>query len=350
MIQLMKKREAKLLETSQAESNSLEFESQFKEYWAYVYRILKKLVGDPAEAEDLALETFLRLYQRSPIKDDGFQLGGWLYRVATNLGLRSIRSFKRRERYEIEAGRFALEEAPETRPAELHAQAEEQDLARRALAKMNERRSQLLILRYSGLSYKEIADILWAFTHVHWTAAGESRTRIRSVLSGACPGGSMKEHLTDGKLRASLDGELDESLLRHLDACAECRGHLNQLKQSHLRVASWLSFLAPGSEPVPSVQFAWSRFTEQYLKQKEISMLRKCFAFPVVRAAAIAVLAFALLMTIPTTRALAGELLNLFRVQQVAVMPIELHRAGEHDRQRSPRQSVERIGLGFPLW
>ena len=160
MIQLMKKREAKLLETSQAESDSLEFESQFKEYWAYVYRILKKLVGDPAEAEDLALETFLRLYQRSPIKDDGFQLGGWLYRVATNLGLRSIRSFKRRERYEIEAGRFALEEAPETRPAELHAQAEEQDLARRALAKMNERRLQLLILRYSGLSYKEIADIL----------------------------------------------------------------------------------------------------------------------------------------------------------------------------------------------
>lgn len=160
MIQLMKKRESKLLETSQAESDSQEFESQFKEYWAYVYRILIRLVGDPAEAEDLALETFLRLHQRSRIKEDGFQLGGWLYRVATNLGLRSIRSFKRRERYEIEAGRFALEESPEMRPAELHAQAEEQELARQALAKMNERRSQLLVLRYSGMSYKEIADIL----------------------------------------------------------------------------------------------------------------------------------------------------------------------------------------------
>src|SRR5512133_3968221 len=143
MIQLMKKQEAKLLETSQAESDSQEFESLFREYWAYVYRILQRLVGDPAEAEDLALETFLRLYQRSPIKEDGFQLGGWLYRVATNLGLRSIRSFKRRERHEIEAGRFALEEAPETRPADLHAQAEEQDLARQALAKMSERQSQL---------------------------------------------------------------------------------------------------------------------------------------------------------------------------------------------------------------
>jgi RNA polymerase sigma factor (sigma-70 family) len=160
MIQSMKKRNSKLLETSQAESDSQDFESLFGEYWAYVYRILKRLVGDPAEAEDLALETFFRLYQRSPFKEDGFQLGGWLYRVATNLGLKSIRSYKRRERYEIEAGRFALEEAPETRPAVIHEQAERQDLARQALAKMNERNAQLLTLRYSGLSYKEIAGSL----------------------------------------------------------------------------------------------------------------------------------------------------------------------------------------------
>lgn len=52
-------------------------------------------------------------------------------------------------------------------------------------------------------------------------------------------------------------------------------------------------------------------------------MLRKWFAFPVVRAGAIAVLALALLMAFPTTRALAGELLDLFRVRQVVVLPID---------------------------
>lgn len=156
----MKKPQSNLLETSRAGSDSQDFESLFGEYWAYVYRILHRLVGDPAEAEDLTLETFFRLYQRSPFREDGFQPGGWLYRVATNLGLRSIRSYKRRERYEIEAGRFALEESPETRPAVIHEQAERQDLARQALAGMNERNAQLLTLRYSGLSYKEIAGIL----------------------------------------------------------------------------------------------------------------------------------------------------------------------------------------------
>ena len=52
-------------------------------------------------------------------------------------------------------------------------------------------------------------------------------------------------------------------------------------------------------------------------------MFKKMFAFPVVRVGATAVLLMALLMAFPTTRALAGELLNLFRVQQVAVLPID---------------------------
>ena len=133
----------------------------------------------------------------------------------------------------------------------------------------------------------------------------------------------MKKHLTEGELRASLDGELDDNLLRHLDACAECQAQLNQLQQAHLRIANRLAFLTPGTEPVPSVRSAWSRFTSQYLKQKETSMLRKWFSFPVVRAGAVAVLAITLLMAFPTTRALAGQLLNLFRVQQVEVLSID---------------------------
>ncbi|MBI5952092.1 MAG: hypothetical protein HY865_10565 [Chloroflexi bacterium] len=133
----------------------------------------------------------------------------------------------------------------------------------------------------------------------------------------------MKRHLTEGELRASLDGELDEGPLSHLEACPDCQRQLVELKGTHLRVASRLSFLAPGAEPVPPIRLAWSRFAEQYLKQKETSMLRKWFAFPVIRYGAIAILALALLMAFPGTRALAGELLNLFRVQQVVILPID---------------------------
>ena len=160
MMYLMKNHKAKAFESVQAESYSSEFEALFKEHWSPVYRLLCRLVGDPAEAEDLALETFFRLHQHYPSSKDDFNLGGWLRKVATNLGLHSIRSFQRRERYELSAGRGALDEMPENRPAEILAQEEERRLARQALASMKKRQAELLILRYSGFAYKEIAKTL----------------------------------------------------------------------------------------------------------------------------------------------------------------------------------------------
>lgn len=162
MIGSMKNLKMDVVETAPTESHASAsgFEALFMEHWAYVYRILHRLLGDPAEAEDLALETFYRLYQRYPLREKDFNLGGWLYRVATNLGLHSIRSWKRRERYEIAAGKYALEETPEDHPPEILDQEEERRLVRQALAKMNERQSQLLILRHSGMSYKDISKAL----------------------------------------------------------------------------------------------------------------------------------------------------------------------------------------------
>lgn len=160
MIDSMKNLKTDVVETSSTDSISSAFEALFLEHWPHVYRLLCRLVGDSAEAEDLALETFVRLYQRYPLRENESNPGGWLHRVATNLGLQSIRSWKRRERYELTAGKYALEETPEARPAEILAQEEERHLVRLALTKMNERQSQLLILRHSGLSYKEIAEVL----------------------------------------------------------------------------------------------------------------------------------------------------------------------------------------------
>jgi RNA polymerase sigma-70 factor (ECF subfamily) len=169
MINSMKNLKTDVVGTNSADStpalaggagDSSAFEALFTEHWARIYRLLYRLVGDSAEAEDLALETFLRLYQRYPPRDREFNLGGWLHRVATNLGLQSIRGWKRRERYEISAGKYALEDAPEAQPAQILAQEEERRLVRLALSRMHERQSQLLLMRHSGSSYKEIAEAL----------------------------------------------------------------------------------------------------------------------------------------------------------------------------------------------
>ena len=136
------------------------FEDLFLEHWNSIYRLLLHITGDTAEAEDLALETFIKFHQRPPKTGDGYNPGGWLYRVATNLGLRSIRSYRRREHYELAAGKGIWEAAQEDRPAEILESKEDHRLTRLALAEMNPRRAELLILRYTGMNYKDIANAL----------------------------------------------------------------------------------------------------------------------------------------------------------------------------------------------
>jgi len=136
------------------------FESLFHEYWTPIYRLLLRMVTDPAEAEDLALETFLRLYKHHPVREAEFNTRGWLQRVAANLALHSIRSFKRREHYEVNAGRDALEQASQNQPPEIFNEQEDRRFVRLALAQMNPRQAELLVMRHSGLAYKDIAEAL----------------------------------------------------------------------------------------------------------------------------------------------------------------------------------------------
>lgn len=149
-------RQMKLSKSKSDES----FESIFHEYWNAIHRLLARMVIDPAEAEDLALETFYRLYKYRPAQNEALNVRGWLYKVATNLALQSIRSFKRREHYEIHAGKDALIESQEGQPQKILAEKEDRHDVRMALGQMNSRQAELLIMRYSGMAYKDIAAAL----------------------------------------------------------------------------------------------------------------------------------------------------------------------------------------------
>jgi RNA polymerase sigma-70 factor (ECF subfamily) len=137
-----------------------EFESLFHRYWPQVYAVLFGMVGERAEAEDLALEVFWRLYRQAPSLLPNGNVGGWLYRVASNLGLNALRSQKRRSVYEEQAGKYALENSRAPDPSREVERSEDQARVRAVLAQMKARDARLLILRHSGLSYAEVAGAL----------------------------------------------------------------------------------------------------------------------------------------------------------------------------------------------
>lgn len=134
-----------------------DFERLFQENWNRVYEVLFRLVGDPAEAQDLALETFWRLYDNPPRQLQN--AGGWLYRVALRLGYNALRAYRRRGYYEREAGKLDMEYNfhDPAREAEL---SDQRHLVRQVLAGMRPRTAQILVLRHSGFSYTEIGAAL----------------------------------------------------------------------------------------------------------------------------------------------------------------------------------------------
>ena len=133
-------------------------EAAFDEHWSWVCRTLTTIIGDPGEAEALALEVFYQLYTHPPRDLDN--LGSWLHRVATNMGLNALRAKKRREDYEEAAGALKWEQAAPADPAAEVERHERKARVRRVLGQMRRRKAQLLVLRHSGHSYKEIAEIL----------------------------------------------------------------------------------------------------------------------------------------------------------------------------------------------
>jgi len=146
--------DATLLERLRS-GDSTAFDELFLRHYAAVYRVLYGVVGNAQEAEDLAQETFTALYRQPPRLDGSGALGGWLYRVAVNRAYNALRSDGRLQR---RLERVELEQQSD--PQDEYVRREERERVRAALARLPERTAKLLLLRYAGLAYAEIAAVL----------------------------------------------------------------------------------------------------------------------------------------------------------------------------------------------
>lgn len=143
------------------EGDEAAFEVLFRRHYGQVYGIVHRLAPD--DADDLAQEVFIRLYRRPP-RDRHSNLAAWLHRVAVNVGYNALRGGRRRMRAtdaeRAAAGVDWLAERSARSTEACIARRDAQWCVRRALRRIGRRRAALLILRHSGLSYREIADAI----------------------------------------------------------------------------------------------------------------------------------------------------------------------------------------------
>jgi RNA polymerase sigma factor (sigma-70 family) len=153
----------------EGEGTSLHFRETFEQYYPVVVRQLTVMLGDAAAAEDLAQETFLKLYQ-SPPEEEG-NLLGWLRTVAYRTALNHLRGEKSRRRREE---RIELERVNVVTLDEVVWRNQEVKAVRQALESLSARDRTALLMRHSGSSYTEIAE-----------AVGLNKTSVGTVLARA---------------------------------------------------------------------------------------------------------------------------------------------------------------------
>lgn len=133
-------------------------------------------------------------------------------------------------------------------------------------------------------------------------------------------------HLTEGQLRAHIDGELSATEARHLSACPECQARLAALAAQQTHVAARLSVLISEDAPL-SARAALRRFHFRY--QSEIAKERQLMSrklWPRLRPALALATALAVIVaafTIAPVQQAFSAFLGLFRVQQITVLPID---------------------------
>jgi RNA polymerase sigma-70 factor (ECF subfamily) len=132
------------------------FEDLFRKEYARVVAIAHRVVADADEAEDVAQDVFVSFYRKHPA--EAHYAAPWLYAAAAHTALNVLRSRERRGKRDAAEALRRDTQVPD--PAQAAETAETRSEVRAALGRLPDRSAALLALRYSGLSYEEIAAAL----------------------------------------------------------------------------------------------------------------------------------------------------------------------------------------------
>ena len=160
------------------------FERLFLEEYPKVVAIAYRVLADRSAAEDVAQEVFIKFHRS--LSPDSERAAGWLHSAAVHSALNVIRGERRRAQREI-AHALDPAQTPAANPERLVEEAAVRQEVRQALRKLPQRTAALLMLRYSGLSYAEVATALGMKVGNVGTLLRRAEEALRKEVNRATP-------------------------------------------------------------------------------------------------------------------------------------------------------------------
>ncbi|MEQ1824651.1 MAG: sigma-70 family RNA polymerase sigma factor [Pirellula sp.] len=187
--------------------DAVAFEMLIDRHQGKIQRFMLGWVNNVQQAEDLAQDVFLRVFKARKTYMPTAKFTTWLYRIANNIASNHVRDNANRREYQLSKSENATTSgmiieniaiAPSGfQPARRLDELERSSIVLQALQALGERqRMALMLSKYEGMSYQEIADTM-----------GQSVQAIKSLLSRARV--SLKNLLDPYVENGMLPGKVD---------------------------------------------------------------------------------------------------------------------------------------------
>lgn len=175
------------------EGDAFAFEQLMERYHGRLVRILRHVAGSDDSAEDLAQDVFLRVFRARASYQPTAKFSTWLFHIAHNVASNAIRDRKRRKEVQIhnptgsQSAIMSLDQmamaSTGAMPVRRLDKVERAEMVRLAVDALNERqRMALLLCKFEGLSYQEIAEAMDLSVQAVKSLLSRARVNLKQML------------------------------------------------------------------------------------------------------------------------------------------------------------------------
>ncbi|HUI11164.1 MAG TPA: sigma-70 family RNA polymerase sigma factor [Bacteroidota bacterium] len=169
--------------------NQSAFRAIVERYQDRVFRTCLGMLRDREDAEDVAQDVFVEVYNSLGSFRGEAKLSTWIYRIAVTKALDHIRKKNRKKRFARVQSLFAgdmeepAEESPRAHPGLRLEEQERGDILMRHIDRLPEnQKAALLLFSADGLSYQEISEVLRTTVPVVESLIFRARLTLRKRL------------------------------------------------------------------------------------------------------------------------------------------------------------------------